>query len=77
MDGQTELTSTVGYITKMVYPPADGHPSKYWPGPIYVSVYVSNIWYFVRQNTTKHRKRKTRAEISKHIKTITESLYRP
>jgi len=21
--------------TEMVYPPADGHPSKYWPGPMY------------------------------------------
>jgi len=23
--------------TEMVYPPVDGHPSKYWPGPVSIN----------------------------------------
>jgi len=35
MEGWVDL----GHLlhTEMVYPPAGGHPSKYWPGPVSIN----------------------------------------
>jgi len=35
MEGWVDLCDWLH--TKIVYPPADGHPSKYWPGPVSIN----------------------------------------